>query len=182
MGFMQPDLVIDATCRWITGVVIGLNLCPFARRVFDAGGIRFAVTAAQDVETLRRELARELTDLAATPRSVVETTLLIHPQVLGDFLDFNDFLADGDRLLESLDLRGTIQIASFHPAYQFAGTAADAVENFTNRSPYPMLHLIREVSITEVANDPALLDDIPKRNIETLRRLGRAAILERFRG
>jgi hypothetical protein len=179
---MEPDAVIDATRRWIANIVIGLNLCPFARRVFDADGIRYVVTAAADAESLRQEMARELTALAATPRSVVETTLLIHPHVLGDFRDYNDFLADGNRLLESLGLRGTLQIASFHPRYQFAGTGADAVENFTNRSPYPMLHLIREISITEVANDPALLDDIPKRNIETLRRLGRAAILERYEG
>jgi hypothetical protein len=179
---MEPDVIIDATRRWIAGVVIGLNLCPFARRVFEADRIRYVVTAVADVESLRQELARELTALAAAPRSVVETTLLIHPQVLRDFLDYNDFLADADRLLGTLGLRGTIQIASFHPNYQFAGTDLAAVENYTNRSPYPMLHLLREVSVSEVAGDPAVLDGIPRRNVETLRRLGRAAILERYAG
>jgi hypothetical protein len=177
---MEPDAEVDATRRWIAGVVIGLNLCPFARRVFEADRIRYVVTSARDVEALRQDLSQELTALAAAPRSVVETTLLIHPQVLGDFLDYNDFLADADRVLGTLGLRGTIQIASFHPDYQFAGTEPNAVENYTNRSPYPMLHLLREVSVTEVADDPAMLDDIPRRNVETLRRLGRAAILERY--
>jgi hypothetical protein len=179
---MEPATVIDATRRWIAGVVIGLNLCPFARRVFEADRIRYVVTGATDTETLRQDLARELTALATAPRSIVETTLLIHPNVLGDFLDYNDFLTVGDSLLRSLGLRGTIQIASFHPDYQFAGTDSAAVENYTNRSPYPMLHLLREVSVSEVANDPAALDDIPRRNVETLRRLGRAAILDRYSG
>lgn len=179
---MNPDAVIDATRRWIAGVVVGLNLCPFARRVFDADRIRYVVTAAVDAEALRQDLSRELTALAAAPRSAVETTLLIHPRVLADFLDYNDFLAVGDRLLGTLGLRGTIQIASFHPDYRFAGTAPDAVENYTNRSPYPMLHLLREVSVSEVADDPAALEDIPRRNVETLRQLGRAAILERYQG
>jgi len=179
---MDEPGVIDATRRWVSAVVIGLNLCPFARRVFDADRIRYVVTAAADAEALRQDLARELTALEAAPRSVVETTLLIHPRALGDFLDYNDFLAVGDRLLQSLGLRGTIQIASFHPDYRFVGTEPDAVENYTNRSPYPMLHLLREVSVSEVADDPAALEDIPRRNVETLRRLGRAAILERYSG
>src|SRR3954462_5488311 len=148
---MDEQRVIDATRRWVAGVVIGLNLCPFARRVFDAGLIRYAVTAAADAGALLDDLARELTALAAAPRAEVETTLLIHPRALADFLDYNDFLADADRLVRDLGLRGVIQIAGFHPAYQFAGTAPDAAENYTNRSPHPMLHLLREDSITEVA-------------------------------
>src|SRR4051812_27441431 len=107
---MDPNAEIDATRRWIAGVVIGLNLCPFARRVFEAERIRYVVTSAADVESLREDLSRELTALAAAPRSVVETTLLIHPQILRDFHDYNDFLADADCLLVTLGLRGIIQI------------------------------------------------------------------------
>ena len=176
-----PDAVIEATRRWIADIVIGLNLCPFARKVFDAGLVRYVVTDAADEDTLIDSLAAELTALASAPRSEVETTLLIHPAVLADFLDYNDFLATADRVVRALGLRGVIQIASFHPDYQFVGTAPDAAENYTNRSPYPMLHLLREDSVTAVADDPAALLDIPRRNIETLTRLGRDAILARLR-
>jgi uncharacterized protein len=178
---MNRDAVIDVTRRWVSEVVIGLNLCPFARRVFEGGLVRFAVSAAADEEALLADLAGELTALAAATRSAVETTLLIHPGALSDFLDYNDFLATADELVRDLGLRGTIQIASFHPRYQFAGTTPDAVENYTNRSPYPMLHLLREEGISEVANDPEALLGIPERNIATLNRLGRERILELLR-
>lgn len=167
---------IAATRHWIHSIVIGLNLCPFARKVFDADRIRFTLTDATGTDALRAVLAEELQRLIATPRSEIETAILIHPHVLNDFLDYNDFLAEADDLLDELDLTGVIQIASFHPAYQFADTEPDDVTNFSNRSPYPMLHLLREESITEVASDPRMLDDIPERNIATLRRLGRAGI------
>jgi len=114
--------------------------------------------------------------LVEAPRSEIETAILIHPHVLTDFLDYNDFLAEADEVLEDLDLVGVVQIASFHPAYRFADTEPDDVTNFTNRSPYPMLHLLREESVTEVADDPRMLEDIPRRNIATLRRIGRAGI------
>jgi uncharacterized protein len=169
---------IDQTRRWISTVVIGLNLCPFARRVFAGELIRYAVTAATGHDELLTDLATELTTLAGAPRSSVETTLLIHPNALTDFLDYNDFLADADRLLDELALRGVIQIASFHPDYRFAGTKPDAVENYTNRSPYPMLHLLREESVTEVNRDPAVMAGIPERNVATLKALGRARVLE----
>lgn len=159
-------------------MVIGLNLCPFARGVFLAERIRYAVTEARDEETLLKDLADELTALTSAPISTIETTLLIHPLALGDFLDYNDFLGVGEQLIEDLGLRGTIQLASFHPAYQFAGSSPNAVENYTNRSPYPMLHLLREESISRVASDPDELLEIPRRNIATLRRLGREKIVE----
>lgn len=114
--------------------------------------------------------------MVEAPRSEIETAILIHPHVLTDFLDYNDFLAEADEVLEDLDLVGVVQIASFHPAYRFADTEPDDVTNFTNRSPYPMLHLLREESVTEVADDPRMLEDIPRRNIATLRRIGRAGI------
>ena len=169
---MDGECVIEQTKRWIAEVVIGLNLCPFARRVFYAGTIRYTVTNAADDYILLQRLAEELLELTAAPRSTVETTLLIHPNALTEFRDYNDFLADADRLIHRLKLNSVVQIASFHPQYQFEGTEPDAVENYTNRSPFPMLHLLRETSITEVASDPDVLLGIPERNIETLRKLG----------
>src|SRR5258708_27475816 len=139
---MDTPSVIDATRRWISSIVIGLNLCPFAQRVFDADRIRYVVSDAADESRLLADLTRELAGLVAAPISAVETTLLIHPHALGDFLDYNDFLGAADELLANLGMQGTIQIASFHPEYRFAGTEADAVENYTNRSPYPIVHLL----------------------------------------
>jgi len=173
---MDRQAAIDVTRRWIAAVVIGLNLCPFARRVFEAGKIRYVVSAAQDEEKLLQDLAAELTALAANPSERVETTLLIHPDVLRNFLDYNDFLGTADRLLAKLGLRGVVQIASFHPDYQFAGADPDAVENYTNRAPLPMLHLLREESISALAGAPSELLEIPRRNIETLRSLGTEAV------
>jgi hypothetical protein len=181
MGKRDEEAVIDATRRWVSAVVVGLNLCPFARRVSEAGLIHYAVTDAAVEEPLLEALSHELAALAAAPRANVETTLLIHPRVLAAFPDYNDFLPEADRLVRDLGLRGVIQIAGFHPGFRFAGTSSDAVENYTNRSPYPMLHLLREESVTEVAGDPVALTAIPRRNIETLRRLGRAEVLARFR-
>jgi hypothetical protein len=174
--------VTEQTRRWIAEVVIGLNLCPFARRVFDGGLIRYTVTEATDTHTLRAVLADELRSLAAVPAREVETAFLIHPRALADFLDYNDFVVGTEELIAELGLEGVIQIASFHPRYQFAGTRADDVENFTNRSPFPMLHLLREDSISAVNDDPERLADVPRRNVETLRRLGRAAIESLARG
>ncbi len=177
---MDDAAVIAATRRWVDGFVIGLALCPFARRVSEAGRVRYVVTPAADAEAVLAALDAELTVLVATPRDEVETTVLVHPRALADFLDYNDFLADADRLLVRRGLRGVVQVAGFHPAYRFAGTTPDAVENFTNRSPFPMLHLLREVSVSEVAGDH--LGDIPARNIALLRRLGRAEVRRRADG
>ena len=175
---MDEAEVIGVTRRWVWDVVVGLNLCPFTHRVFESDRIRYVAPAAADEASLLATLERELAALAAAPREKIETTLLIHPNALSDFLDYNDFLAAADQLVRRMGLRGVIQIASFHPRYQFTGTSPDAVENYTNRSPFPMLHLLREVSVTEVATDPERLADIPRRNIETLRQLGRDGVLE----
>ncbi len=178
---MDEQAVIDRTRGWISSVVIGLNLCPFARRVFQAERIRYVVTDAVGARGLRRDLAAELRALVEAPVARVETTLLIHPRALADFRAYNDFLGVADRLLGRLGLRGTIQIASFHPDYQFAGTAPAAAENYTNRSPYPMLHLLREASIAAVAQDADELLAIPRRNIATMQDLGTDAILQRLK-
>jgi hypothetical protein len=179
---VERQAVIVATQRWLETVVIGLNLCPFARRVFEGGKIRYAVSEARDAAGLLADLTAEINALVGCSIEEVETTLLIHPLALGDFLDYNDFLGDAEQLIEEMGQSGVVQVASFHPDYRFADADADAVENYTNRSPYPMLHLLREDSITAVADDTDALMEIPRRNVETLRRLGRSKILEMLRG
>jgi uncharacterized protein len=176
VGDLVQEAVITATRRWVTDVVIGLDLCPFARRVSEAGRVRYAVTDAADEEGLLTALGAELAALVAAPRAAVETTLLIHPRAFPVFPDFNDFLSEADWLVRRLGLRGVIQVVGFHPAFCFADTSPGAAENYTNRSPYPMLHLLREESVTEVSGDPAALAAISRRNIETLRGLGRAGL------
>jgi len=169
---VPADEVIAATREWLEKAVIGLNLCPFAKAVHAGNQIRYAVSDAQTPEALRADLGRELQALAAANRANVETTLLIHPRVLVDFPDYNDFLDIVDATIEELGFTGTIQVASFHPQYRFADTQPDAIENFSNRSPYPMLHLLREESVERAI---AAFPDVartPERNIETLRSIG----------
>ncbi len=163
---------IEDTRHWLERAVIGLNLCPFAKAVHVKEQIRWVESAAGDPEQLLEDLARELRFLAAADPAIVETTLLIHPHALADFLDYNDFLDVADAAVESLGLAGVLQVASFHPDYQFAGTAPDDAENLSNRSPYPTLHLLREASIDAAVAAFPEADSIYERNIETLRRLG----------
>lgn len=177
---MDSEAVAAATRRWVETFVIGLGLCPFARKPAEAGLIRYAVTGAATRRELLDALAEEMNALAAADPAAVETTLLIHPNALADFLDYNDFLADADRLVAALGFEGVFQIASFHPQYRFADAAPDAAENYTNRSPYPILHLLREDSITRVAGDAEFLAGIPRRNIAALRALGVEAIRRRL--
>jgi hypothetical protein len=175
---MNDQAVVEHTRRWISSFVIGLGLCPFARQVFDAGRVHYAVSHARDETSLLNDLASELHLLGASSSSQIETTLLIHPHVLGNFLDYNDFLGAVDDLLQDLRLSGTIQVASFHPQYRFAGTEVNAAENYTNRPPYPMLHLLRETSVSRAAGASDELLEIPRRNVEMLRNLGRKHILK----
>lgn len=173
MNEPSPDAqIIHATQRWLERVVIGLGLCPFARAPFVQQRVRFRVSHAQTEDELLDDLREELVTLQAADADVCETTLLIHPQVLDDFLDYNDFLDVADAAVDALGLQGELQIASFHPHYRFAGNADDAVENCTNRSPYPILHLLRESSIAHAVESIADTGDITRRNIETLRKLG----------
>ena len=163
---------IEATRRWLERAVIGLNLCPFAKAVQAKGQVRWVLSDATTPEALLEQLGEELLYLRDTPADATDTTLIVHPRVLADFLDYNDFLDSADALVESLDLEGVLQVASFHPHYQFAGSGADDVENFTNRSPYPTLHLLREDSVSRAVAafpDPEV---IVERNVETLRELG----------
>ena len=164
--------VVASTQRWLERAVIGLNLCPFAKAVHVRKQIRYAVTAATTAEELLAELRHELELLGQANPEVVETTLLIHPQAMTDFIDFHFFLKEADAALRSLGHEGSLQIASFHPAYEFAGSAPDDIANCTNRSPHPTLHLLREASIDRAVAAFPDAAAIYERNIETLRRLG----------
>ena len=171
---LSDDVVIAATREWLETAVIGLNLCPFAKAVHVKGQVRYVVSAATTAETLLTDLEHELRWLAEADPEAVDTTLLIHPSVLDDFLDFNDFLGAADALLAEMELEGTLQVASFHPRFQFAGTCEDDISNYTNRSPYPTLHLLREESIDRAVEAFPEAEDIFERNIETLDKLGHA--------
>ena len=166
------NAVIVATTRWLERAVIGLNLCPFAKAVHVKGQIRYIVSEATTPEALADDLQRELEFLAEASAEQVDTTLLIHPHVLTDFLDFNDFLDVADGIVDELELDGILQVASFHPQFQFEGTEPDDITNYTNRAPYPMLHLLREDSVERaVAAFPDELA-IAETNIGTLEKLG----------
>ena len=166
------DAIIAATRAWVERIVIGLNLCPFAKAVHVKNQIRFVVSRARNSDALLEELERELIFLTQADPAQIDTTLLIHPEVLTDFLDYNDFLDVCDTVVEELELDGVLQVASFHPQYQFAGTEMDDVSNFTNRSPFPTLHLLREDSVTRAVETFPDVDGIYERNIETSRKLG----------
>ncbi|HEV7490299.1 MAG TPA: DUF1415 domain-containing protein [Rhodanobacteraceae bacterium] len=169
---IEEAAVLAATQRWVERAVIGLNLCPFARAPFVQKRLHFRVSRARSEEALLDDLRDELVALHEADPLMRETTLLIHPEVLTDFLAYNDFLDAADAAVLALGLEGELQVASFHPDYRFADTAADAIENCTNRSPYPTLHLLRESSIDRAIETMIDTDDIYRRNIETLRRLG----------
>lgn len=168
----DQEQVIAVTRRWLERAVIGLNLCPFAKSVHVRRQIRYVVSTATTPEGLLEDLLRELQALAAMDPEQVDTTLLIHPDVLRDFLDFNDFLDVADAAVEELGLEGELQVASFHPDYQFADTTPDDVSNNSNRAPFPILHLLREASIDRAVAAYPEAAAIFERNIATLRRLG----------
>jgi hypothetical protein len=157
---------------WLERAVIGLNLCPFAKAVHAKSQIRYVVSEVTTPDALCEVLLAELQFLADADPTLLDTTLLIHPHVLADFLDYNDFLDVADGCVEELGLTGDLQVASFHPQYQFAGTSADDVTNFTNRSPYPTLHLLREASVERAVAAFPDAASIFEKNMETMRTLG----------
>lgn len=170
---MPPEAeVVDATRIWLERAVIGLNLCPFAKSVHVKKQIRYAVVDVEGYQDLLEELERELRFLADIDPAVTETTLLIHPRALTEFLDYGWFLPLAERMLDDLGLVGEIQIAHFHPDFEFSDAAPGDIENYTNRSPWPTLHLIRESSIDRAVAAFPDAADIFERNIETLRRMG----------
>jgi uncharacterized protein len=165
---------LEATERWLERAVIGLELCPFAKAVHHKRQIRWVESAASDAESLLADLVGELRLLAAADPEVIDTTLIVHPLTLQDFDAFNDFLDVADAALAALGLEGSIQVASFHPGYRFEGSADGEMGDFSNRSPYPTLHLLREDSVSRALAGFALAEHIGERNVETLRRLGLA--------
>jgi hypothetical protein len=166
---------IALTKRWLERAVIGLNLCPFAKAVHAKGQVRFVLSEATTTEALLEELVAELAWLRDADPQTTDTTLLIHPRVLNDFLDYNDFLDAADAAIEALDLEGVLQVASFHPDYQFAGTEPDDIGNYSNRSPFPTLHLLREASVSRAVDTYPDADGIVDRNLATLEKLGHDA-------
>jgi len=169
---------IAATTAWLEKVVIGLNLCPFAKSIHVKRQIRYSVSFANNSEVLREDFKRELTVLVASLPDQIESTLLIHPHVLEDFQDYLHFLVDCDATLEELELDGIVQVASFHPHYQFEGTKADDVTNYSNRSPYPTLHLLRESSVTRAVESYPDTAAIYESNIATLEQIGKVRMEE----
>lgn len=166
------DMVIADTVRWLERAVIGLNLCPFAKGVHVKGQIHYVVSQASDAEGVANDLHRELEALAEANPEKRDTTLLILPEALTEFLDFNDFLEIADAMVEELDLAGILQVASFHPRFQFEGTDVDDVTNCTNRAPYPTLHLIREDSLDKAVEAFPEAESIYERNMEVLEDIG----------
>ncbi len=172
----NSEIAIQDTQRWLERAVIGLNLCPFAKAVHIKDLVRYVVSEATTVAELLFDLKNELNSLAIMDAAGVsvayDTTLLIAPNCLHDFLDFNDFIGKADKLLDKMKLEGTIQLANFHPRYQFAGTEPDDITNYTNRAPYPTLHLLRESSIDQAVEAFPEAEAIFEVNMATMERLG----------
>ncbi|GGC58820.1 DUF1415 domain-containing protein [Marinobacter halophilus] len=167
---MSEAQIVNATRKWVEDVVVGYNLCPFAKRELVRDRVRFVMTDAENEDDLLKALHAELQRLEDEPD--IETTLLIHPGVLQDFDAYNEFLDTAEGLVAYLELEGIYQVASFHPDYQFAETEPGAAENYTNRSPYPMLHLLREASLEAAIDSHPDVDGIPDRNIALMNELG----------
>ncbi len=171
---MNDAEVLAATRHWLEKAVIGLNLCPFAKAVYVKNQVRLVVSKARHADDLLEELDRELDLLVATPAEEIDTTLLIHPTLFDDFLDFNDFLEIAEGVLDEHGLEGVMQLASFHPKFQFEGTEPDDIGNYTNRAPFAMLHLLREESVERAVEAFPEAEAIFEQNIHTLEKLGHA--------
>ena len=171
---MTDEAVLAATRNWLEKAVIGLNLCPFAKAVYVKNQVRLVVSHARHADDLLEDIDRELDLLVATPAVEIDTTLLIHPTLFEDFLDFNDFLEIAEGVVSEHDLEGVIQLASFHPRFQFEGTEPDDISNYTNRAPFAMLHLLREDSVERAVDSFPEAEAIFRQNIATLEKLGPA--------
>ncbi|HYW56648.1 MAG TPA: DUF1415 domain-containing protein [Polaromonas sp.] len=169
---MTDQAVLDATKHWLEKAVIGLNLCPFAKAVYVKNQVRLVVSHARHADDLLEELDKELDLLVATPAEEIDTTLLIHPTLFDDFLDFNDFLEIAEGVVDEHELEGVIQLASFHPQFQFDGTEPDDISNYTNRAPFAILHLLREESVERAVEAFPEAEAIFEENIKTLEQLG----------
>jgi len=171
---------VEATRAWVEAIVVELELCPFAREVLVADRVRFVESPARVPEALLADLDGELARLLRTPVGELETTLLVHPNVLADFTHYNEFLDPAEALLRERGCEGVIQLATFHPEYVFADAPPDDPANWTNRSPHPMLHLLREQSVTDAIAAFADAPGIPQRNVARLREMGEAEMRSRW--
>lgn len=169
---MTDEEVLAKTMHWLEAAVIGLNLCPFAKAVYVKNQVRLVVSKARHADDLLEELDRELDLLVATPASEIDTTLLIHPTLFENFLDFNDFLEVAEGVVDEHGLEGVVQLASFHPQFQFDGTEPDDIGNYTNRAPFAIVHLLREESVERAVEAFPAADAIFEANIATLEKLG----------
>ena len=169
---MSEEEVLAKTKHWLEAAVIGLNLCPFAKAVCVKNQVRLVVSKARHADDLLEELDRELDLLVATPASKIDTTLLIHPTLFLDFLDFNDFLEIAEGVVDEHGLEGVIQLAGFHPQFQFDGTEPEDIGNYTNRAPFAIVHLLREESVERAVEAFPQADAIFDTNIATLQKLG----------
>jgi len=169
---MTDEAVLAATRHWLEKAVIGLNLCPFAKAVYVKNQVRLVVSHARHADDLLEELDRELDLLAVTPAEEVDTTLLIHPTLFPDFLDFNDFTELAEGVVDEHGLEGVVQLASFHPRFQFEGTEPDDIGNYSNRAPFAILHLLREESVARAVAAFPEAEAIFEQNIQTLEKLG----------
>ncbi len=169
---MTDEQVLEQTRHWLEKAVIGLNLCPFAKAVYVKNQVRMVVSHARHADDLLEELDRELDLLVATPAAEIDTTLLIHPKLFEDFLDFNDFLEVAEGVVDEHVLEGVVQLASFHPRFQFDGTEHDDIGNYTNRAPFAILHLLREDSVERAVAAFPEAESIFEQNIATLEKLG----------
>ena len=171
---MIDEEVLAKTRHWLEAAVIGLNLCPFAKAVYVKNQVRLVVSKARHADDLLEELDLELDLLVGAPAADIDTTLLIHATLFEDFLDFNDFLEVAEGVIDEHGLEGVIQLASFHPQFQFEGTKADDISNYTNRAPFAILHLLREESVARAVEAFPQADTIFEANIVVLEKLGHA--------
>ena len=171
---MSDAQVLEATRLWLEKAVIGLNLCPFAKAVYVKNQVRLVVSKARHADDLLEELDRELDLLVASPAEEIDTTLLIHPSLFEDFLDFNDFLEVDEGVVDEHGLEGVVQLASFHPRFQFDGSEPDDISNYTNRAPFAIIHLLREASVERAVEAFPEAEGIFETNIATLEKLGLA--------
>ncbi len=177
--------IIKATRYWVKSTVIHYNLCPFANKVYESDRLSIEVSNATTQEQLLEDSLFAIQQMLKAPREEIETVLLVHPQCMTVFSDYNDFLGVVDVMIDEMELSGVVQVASFHPDYCFADCSEDDASNYTNRSPYPMLHLLREESISDVTEEwlerGLNIEDIPQRNIETLRKIGNEILVDQLK-
>ncbi|MEH6576178.1 MAG: DUF1415 domain-containing protein [Amphritea sp.] len=177
---VSVDAVRNLTQEWVETIVVGLNLCPFAAPVVKDGSLRYAVSEAMDAEALVKDFLSEVELIQQAEEEDVATTLFIVPRMLEDFYDYLDMLALFEELLQDAGLNGVLQLASFHPGYLFGGVPAEDISHWTNRSPYPAFHIIREAQMSRALASFKYPEEIPERNIQLLRSLGREGLIERF--